>query len=103
MEGTRVSPPGSGCPGDQDTQRGPTFICQDYSPGGPPPLEGSCPSPAELLPSMAPPASVGDRKAERGSSSSVPGKEKREGQPLGMEAGLHPPQSRMHLSTCVFV
>lgn len=53
---------------------------------------------------MAPPGSAGDRKAERGSSPSVPGKAKREGQPP--EKGSWPlPTAITHapVHTCVRV
>ena len=92
-----MSPPGPSLPRRTRTPEGPALACQDYSPRGPPPRGGSGPSPAQLPPPVAPPGSEGDRKAERGSSSTVPGEEKRDSPP-GAEATLRPP-TRDHASS----
>lgn len=73
-----MSPPGPSLPRRTRTPKGPVLVRQDYSPRGPPPRGGSCPSAAQPPPPTAPPGSEGHRKAERGSSSTVPGKEKRD-------------------------
>ena len=94
---------------DQDP-RG-ALICTDYSPRGPPPWVGSCPSPARLWAPITPPGSEGDRKAERGSGSAVPGKEKRdhprEWKPASALLHHHTrgpgTQTSKHLCTCVYM
>lgn len=79
--GTRVSPPGPRLPRGARRPKGAwPWSAKNYSPEGPS-LAGSCPSSALLPPPIAPPGSVGDRKAERGRSSAVPGKEKGDSHP----------------------